>query len=77
MPYYRSFFSPAPAFLDGTAMGSFLAGCADSTPELVTNAIIATSASLIRIIIAVHARNQAWILMLPIGARGKERSHSA
>ncbi len=75
---YNSFLlSPALAFSDGNAIGSFLASCAVFEPKLPTNATTATRASLTRMMIAVHARNQAWMLMLPNGALGKERSHSA
>ncbi len=77
MLIYNSFFSPAGVFSDRTAIGSLLAFCPDPAAELLTSATIATRASLTRMMIAVHARNQAWMLMLPNGARGKERSHSA
>ena len=78
MMIYNSFLlSPNPAFWDGNAIGSFLTSCVEFEPKLNTNATIATRASLTRMMIAVHARNQAWMLMLPNGALGKERSHSA
>ena len=77
MIIYNSFFSCEPAFSAGTAIGSLLAFCAVPEPKPATKAVIATRASLTRMMIAVQARNQAWMLMLPKGARGKERSHSA
>lgn len=77
MIIYNSFFSPAPIFSEEVAIGSFLAFCAVPEPKPTNKATIATRASLTRMMIAVQARNQAWMLMLPNGARGKERSHSA
>jgi hypothetical protein len=58
-------------------MGSSFLCPAAPTLDRIANATMATRASLMSKIIAAHARNQACMLMLPNGARGKDRSHSA
>lgn len=70
-------FSPDVASSPANFIGSLLPDCTGPFPALINNAIVATRASLTSRIIAAHASDQACMLMLPNGALGNDKSHSA